>query len=708
MKKLLLLLPFLLIWTPDLSGQTVHEIREVTIEAEAENDALLHMKEAGTSSLIVSSKDLNNLGHNTAGDVLKRLPRIVVQGPPSFYRNIMMAGLDKEFQCVLIDGKRPGGGEDSRDFKLDRLPVSMIEKIEVIYNPPASLGADATIGAIDISLKRSPDKLLVGADFSLEKSSTSNSINPAGSLSYGNRWKNWSLFVNGDLRSFQRINTATLEDSLISGTETENLDVLIGGITGTLEFRPDSLSSFYLHSAYTSYTEHLILRADVSRRSQGGLNPRTDFADDRKERVLHSHSLGYVRDRENGSWKTELTFAQHSDNKDKWRLREKSDIIENSLEDEKQQHNEIILQSDYSLNSYLKKAGNSLRTGFRLSGLFRDYNRMVYTKPMDHMFWEHIEDGSYWLNEGRAGVYIADDISFKRLWISPAIRFDMDQGSYETADSVSGHIQYFSLNPSLHAKYSLDQDLFLKADLARQISRPPFNQMVPVEKVKNKKSIIEKGNPDLVPSKAWTMGLGVEKYFNEKGYATFRGFYSILRDVIETRELGIDDKYGYRVLQAVNVDSARIWGLDVSSRYQLVKLKSNELSLEANASWLGSEVRDPETMEIRRLSEQPQWLANGSVDYLNTRLRIRFSLGISYVSERITPGSSEEGSIPLDLVQAPFTQWDARIKYFVSSWGGLYLNCINLFNEAMVFTQGGVKETHTVGRNITLGISMNL
>lgn len=706
MKQFLIL--FLLVSMMDVAGQTIHEIREVTIEAEAENEALSHMKEAGTSSMIVSSKDLNNLGHNTAGDVLKRLPRIVVQGPPSFYRNIMMAGLDKEFQCVLIDGNRPGGGEDSRDFKLDRLPVSMIERIEIVYNPPADMGADATIGAVNISLKKTPEKQIIGADFSLDNTSTYQGLNPRISISYGNRWNKWGFFVNGSLNSFQRQNVATLEDTLINGTQTEDLDVTIGGLAANLEYRPDSLSSFYLQSAYTKYSEHLIYLSDVSRRSQGGLNARADSADDQKDRILHSHTLGYRRDIDNGFWKTELTFAQNSDSKYKNRNSEKSDGFETSLEDEYQQNNEIILRSDYLLKAPIRNKPNRFKTGIRLSGLSRDYDRMVYSKVQDHMFWDNVEDGSYTLNEYRAGVYVADEITLKKLWISPALSFDMDQGFYQTADSASGKIQYFSLNPSVHLKYTLGSDYFLKADLARQMARPPFNQMVPVEKVKNKKSVIEKGNPDLVPSTAWNMGFGIEKYFSDRGFATFRGFYSSLRNVIETREVGIDENYGYRILQAVNVDSGKVWGIDLSTRYKLMDIEHNNLSLGGNVSWLGSRVRDPETQQIRRLSEQPEWIINGNLDYLNTRWRVQFSIGINHIAERITPSLSEDAGISNDLVQAPFTQWDARLKYFFSSWGSLYFSCINIFNETIIYTQGDVKEVHTTGRNLVLGLSMNL
>lgn len=708
MKRSLPLFLLTICFLSGIRGQTVHEIREVKIYAEAETDALKLMEESGTSSMVVSSRELNNLGHNTAGDVLKRLPRIVVQGPPSFHRNIMMAGLDKEFQCVLIDGNRPGGGEDSRDFKLDRLPVSMIEKIEVINNPPASLGADATIGAVNITLKDAPEKRLLGTDLSLDRSSTHGRINPEGSISYGNRWDRWSLFLNGNINSFNRKNSATLSDTVLSGTETEDLDVLIAGVTGSVTFKPDSLISWSLRSAFTRYREELVFLSDINRRSQGGLSARADSADDSKKRILHSHTLGYTREKNGSRWKSDLSFSQHYDIKYKWRNREKSAAYETSLDDEHQRNSEVILRSDYERHSGTGILKHLLKTGVRISGLRRDFDRMVYTKVEDHMFWDFIEDGSYAVNEYRAGVYLADDAVMGRLWISPAIRMDVDWGDFNTSLSESGAINYLSLNPSVHTKYDLGSSYFLKADLARQIARPPFNLMVPVEKVKSKKKIIEKGNPDLIPSKAWNMGLGTEKYINDRGFVTLRGFYSILRDVVETLDIGIDDTYGYRVLQSVNVDSGKIWGVDLSTRYSLMKPGNQDLSFSGNLSWLGSEVRDPETGKLRRLSEQPEWIVNGSVDYLNTRLRIMVSVGVNHIGERVTPSSLGDGTISNDLVQSPFTQWDARIKYFFSSWGGIYLNCINLLGEKMEFSQGAVHEIHTVGRNFVVGISMNL
>ena len=691
-----------------LPGQVTHEIKEVIVEGKAEKDALTRMKEAGPMSLVISSRELANLGHNTAGDVLKRLPRIVVQGPPSFYRNIMMGGLDKEFQCVLINGNRPGGGEDYRDFKLDRIPVGMIERIEVVYNPPASMGADAPMGAVDITLKDDPGGRLIAADLSADRTSTQRALNPEAGMSYGNRWGKWSVLGNFNLNNFQRKNLASLKDTAVQGTEEEDLDVLIAGMTGSVAFSPDSVSRWKLQSAYSHYREDLVFLGDVSRRTQGGLSERYDSSDDEKNRIFHSHTLSYSRLKGGSEWITGITMSQHFDRKDKYRTRENSSGMEFSYEDEDQKNSDLIIKSGYKLKTTGTGFSNLLKAGFRLSALNRVYDRRVYTKITDHMFWDNIEDGSYILNEFRAGAWVAEEMTVGKFWVSPAVRLDLDRGNYTTASDWSGNVDYVSLNPSLHTKIHLNDDLFLKADMARQISRPPFNMMVPVQKIKSKKQVIEQGNSGLVPSRAWTSGMGMEKYFNDKGFIALRGFYSVLRDVIEVREIGIDESYGYRILQSVNIDSGRVWGLDLSARYDLLSTNRNDLAFSGNISWLGSEVRDPVTLKLRRLNEQPQYIFNASLDYLNVRLRIKCSIGFNHISERITASATDEVSGSNTLLQDPFSQWDARIKYYFSSWGSVYINCINLLNETTDLTQGTVNESHTIGRNIVLGVSMVL
>ncbi|WP_075589926.1 TonB-dependent receptor plug domain-containing protein [Labilibacter marinus] len=699
-----LLLAFFLIFALTVGhAQKVHHIKEVTVEAKAKTDAIEQQKESTPAKIVISSKELNNYGNHSVGDILKRLPRIFVQGPPSFNRNIMMGGLDKQFQSVLINGNRPAGGEDYRDLKLDRIPVEMVEEVEIIYNPPAEWGADAAMGVVNIKLKDAPDEKYFNANIALDHTSTKGSLNPDMSVTFGNSYEKLSFIASYSYNQFNRINLNTLSDGEISGTELDDINVKIHGFTGSLNYELNKNSKLKFETFYSDYNETLDFVADIKHRSDGSLNFTSDTASDTKIRRLHTQTLSYETKGSDWRWTNSLNFSQHFDKKDRWRLTAKSSGLTETLEDEDQQNSESVFRSDY--RKILNK--QTLKLGVRASGLWRDYSRMVYTKIHGNMFWDDITDGSYDLSEYRASAYATDEILLNKWQVVPSLRLDYDTRSYETIDD-KGDFTYTSFNPSLHTKYQHNDKLFFKADVARQISRPPFNAQVPIDKIKHKKSTIERGNKDLLPSEAYTMGAGVEKYFENNSYITFRGFYSVMRDVIEKKNVGIDDNTGYQVIQSVNVDSGLIWGLDVDLHLILLSYKKNELTLNSNLSWLGSEVRDASTSELRRLNEQPEYMTNSSLDYFNSGLKLQFSLGVNHVGNRYIAGGTDEGTLIDAQVYQPYTQWDARLKYFFKPWGSVYVNAVNLFNEKIEIKQGAVTESEIVGRNIRVGLSFTL
>jgi len=704
MIKKTLLFVILAVFCLSSFAQVNHKLKEITVEAESESKAIKKQKEALTANLVLGRKDINNFGHHAAGDVIKRMPRLVVVGPPSFNRNIMMAGLEKEFQSILIDGKRPAGGEDYRDLKLDRIPVDLIESIEIIYNPPASMGGDATIGLVDVKLKEAPDKKIISSDLSFDYNSTNPGFHPTFNITYGDKINKFSFIGSYSFNQFNRVNLNNLRDTAIDGIETEDIFVNINAFNIDFAYAIDSNSLIKYKTFFSRYYEELDFISDIKKTSEGDLNFTADTANDEKIRMLHTHSLSYTKKGKNFKWVNDINIAQHFDSKDRLRHQQKTDGLTITLEDEFQRNTESVLSSNLTIN---KQAGNTkhkIVSGIRFSGLWRNYDRLVYSKLYDHKYWDDETDGSYELNEYRASTYLSNEITVGKIGLQPAIRFDKDARSY-TTQADTGNFNYTTLNPSLHTKYSLN-DWFLKADLARQIARPAFNLQVPVDKIKHKKSTIERGNPDLKPSTAWNIGVGVEKYYTNTSYVTLRGFYSIMRNVVETKDVGVDDLYGYRILQSVNVDSGLVWGADINAHIKLLQMSANELSTNANVSWLGSEVRDPGTGELRRLNEQPKWISNATIDYLNTKIGMQFSVGVNYIGKREIAATTTEDTPVNALYYNPFTQWDARIKYFFSQWGSIYLNAINIFDEKVDLNQGTVNESEVIGRNFIVGLSM--
>lgn len=685
-----------------LSAQTI-ELNEVKVEAEAQTNAIEEQKAAVPAKIVISSKDLNNFGHHSVGDVLKRMPRILMQGPPTFNRNIMMGGLDKQFQTVLIDGNRPAGGEDYRDLKLDRIPADMVEEIEIIYNPPAEWGADAAMGVVNIKLKDAPIKRTILANIAADNTSTASGINPDLSLTYGDNFGKTAFIASYSFNHFDRANKNTIYSVDTSGIQNEDIVVDVHAFTGNIQHQFNEHNKLTFKTFFSNYHESLDYSANAKKNSEGDVNFRQDTASDTKLRRLHTQSLRFETKGSNWSLRNELNLAQNFDKKDRWRVAEKSSLFEESLEDEDQKNTESFFRSDFLYSSQNIR----YKAGVRGSGLWREYDRLVYTKEHGHRFWESIEDGSYTMQEYRAGAYSTAELTLGRLLIAQSLRYDYDKRSYETAND-KGSYQYTSLNPSLHTKYSFEKHFALKADMARQVSRPPFNAQVPIDKVKHKKSTIERGNKELMPSTATNFSIGAEKYFGNNSYVTLRGFASSMRDVVEKKFVGIDETTGYTVIQYINVDSALVWGFDIDTRIKLLDKKSHQLELLANATLFGSEVRDASTGKMRRLNEQPEWITNGSLDYFNADLKLQMSVGVNYVGNRYIAGGTDEGTLTDRQVYQPYMQWDARIKYFFKPWGSIYLNAVNIFDETVDIQQGNVRTSEIAGQNIRIGVNFTL
>ena len=243
----------------------------------------------------------------------------------------------------------------------------------------------------------------------------------------------------------------------------------IHGFNGSVKYQFNERKKLRLETFFSDYSEDLDFVADIKRRSNGTLNFTADTASDNKLRRLHTQNLNFETKGDDWSWKNAISFAQHFDEKDRWRITSKSSALMESLEDEDQKNTEAVFRSDF-LKQF--SFGHRLKAGIRASGLWRDYSRFVYERVAGRKFWDDITDGSYKLYEYRLGAYVSDEMRLGNLFLFPSVRLDYDARSFETADQ-SGEFQYTSLNSSLHAKYGITKEFSIKADVARQISRPP-------------------------------------------------------------------------------------------------------------------------------------------------------------------------------------------------------------------------------------------
>ncbi len=124
--------------------------------AEQRQQALIERWRSPISKVIVTRDDITQFRDRRAGDILRRLPGVVMSSPGVKNRSARLRGLGTQYTQVLINGERISGGGEKREFELDRIPADMIERIEIIKNPSAEYSSDAVAGIVNIILRQAP------------------------------------------------------------------------------------------------------------------------------------------------------------------------------------------------------------------------------------------------------------------------------------------------------------------------------------------------------------------------------------------------------------------------------------------------------------------------------------------------------------------------------------------------------------------------
>ncbi|WP_322521661.1 TonB-dependent receptor [Guyparkeria halophila] len=118
-----------------------------------------HSKSKAPASIsVLTQEDIREMPINDLSDVLKRLPGVYQgAGNGTGRSDVSIRGLGSKYTLVLIDGKRISTGEvlwRGSDFDTSPVPLSDIERVEVIRGPMSALyGSDAIGGVVNIITK---------------------------------------------------------------------------------------------------------------------------------------------------------------------------------------------------------------------------------------------------------------------------------------------------------------------------------------------------------------------------------------------------------------------------------------------------------------------------------------------------------------------------------------------------------------------------
>jgi TonB-dependent receptor len=161
---------------------------------------------------------------------------------------------------------------------------------------------------------------------------------------------------------------------------------------------------------------------------------------------------------------------------------------------------------------------------------------------------------------------------------------------------------YDDFFPSFNATFSLRENLIIRAAYARTFGRPNFQSIVPAIAVADPAAadrVITVTDPGLLPWTGDGYDLSLEYYFNRGGLVSagvfrkdIRNFFGSSRTPATSErlaEIGLTDEFlNYDIVGTVNVGDARVDGLELNYRQEMVFLPhwARGLQIHANATLL--------------------------------------------------------------------------------------------------------------------------
>ena len=683
---------------------------EVVVEETEEVKAIQERKESSYAKTVITRKEMEELGGQTASDVLRRLPRIYFTGPPTKNKDVRMSGLDKEFQNVLIDGNRPPGGGEKREFALDRIPVEQIERIEVLKNPTAAYDAEAVAGIVNIILKEplKARSLYLFAGTSVNDL-TNDKFGNKLSANYGDSYGALNYTIGGTRNDeyWQKGKIAEDTGKNERENEVERTRTLTSSLNLGLALQLGKDDRVIFKPFVTEQTETKSKEKPITVLSTGA-NKSRNVENEEKEMLLQSYALAWEHRFAGGSsMKLQGLYSENEEKKDKTTAQFTGAALtfaKNVFETEDKEDSDMVAAADFKMplagpfeTEHVVSAGAKVRDKEReVTKQVREVSRTgavtVTSTPND----------SYQVDETIAALYLMDEAALTdKFIITPGMRVEFTDGEYTTlgGDGASGN--FTDWNPSLHALYKLGWGVQLRGSVARTISRPAFKDKVPTRSVKKDK--VEEGNPDLNAATSYNFEAGVEKYLGKSGVVALNGFYKDIDGVIEKQRIGTDTVSGLPIERPVNAGQAYVKGVDFEAKSGLDFIGLSDLSLTGTYTIMSSEVRDVNTGVKRKLKDVPSNMGTVVLRYDSRKLGLAASLGVNYTGQKVDQTDPAKRK-----KEDAFTQCDLSFTQRLYAGVSLYGSAVNVLNEKKRKVDGTKTEIEEAGRTFYAGLRFEL
>ena len=623
-----------------------HMLKEVVIEA----DDLYDRKNATIPKLIIEGKDYEKFEFSTVGEVLRTLPGMVFdKGNES--KDVKFRGLDKEYTQVLIDGERIPDGGEKREFRVDRIPMNMVERIEIIRSPMANMDGQGIAGTINIILKKPKNNKFSSFNHSfgkIEKYGYSGDLY----FTYGDRINDKVNFVlNGGLQ------TRTLPK--ISTRQTYDLSDVLQSKIEEVELKKFNEAHYAPRLNYTPNKKHTFSFDPLLLYSQENKNkekktftpkPNGDFN-------IAPEDENELRDR--FSWALRATYTYKPS--EKWSInyrpiyqvsrenQSKSAVGRTSTGIVNKRQEQTVFKTDKEIinrifSTYKYSEWSTFTFGIEKVIKERNNEKEKFINGISSPVGP---EDFYVLTENRMNGYFMDEIKITdKHFITPGIRYEFTENkstsrtiiSIPKKDTTFNTVKnsFENWNPSLHYTWKTKYNMNIRLSGAKTVRRPKFNDLIPYTETKGGTLLDPdvKGNPYLKPETSWGYEGGLDKFFdykNQKGFFGINSFYRTIENKIES--IVWQDSINRYNSQVQNVGNAIAWGFEFDAKYTIDMKKAGLISLKGNFSRLFSEITDNVTGEKRKLKGQPDYVYNFGVDYSTYKDFLTVGANFNFISD---------------------------------------------------------------------------
>ncbi|MFK8331883.1 TonB-dependent receptor domain-containing protein [Pseudomonas sp. BJa5] len=536
---------------------------------------------APASVSVISREQLQQMQALDLSEAVAKVPGVSIAASSTFGRHkIKMRGLDSDYTLLLVNGRRINSRDAltsnyANDFDLSAIPLSAVERIEVIRGPMSSLyGADAMGGVINVILRRPGNEAEGALSYSYQHT-------PSGD---GGDINHSSLYSAGPL----------IEDRLLGNLVLDASDQAAWKSSMTTDDRAHAREQRQ-NWAVMSNLNWLIddsqdLELDFSARNdqRDGVWNNSNVNFPRNQQEMERYTFGLTHNAQLERANTRLRYY----------------------------HEQVNLSDDSQLTTALRGVAGDVRqrnqtVDGQISG---DLGNHLLTAGAEyrHTLLEHNQNLDGDATDFQRALYLQDEIALGDLRLTLGGRLD----DHKTFGS--------EFSPRAYAVYSLTDDWVIKGGVGKAFKAPSISQADPSYAIPACRGrCVVAGNPELKPETATAYEIGT-LYQSETLELGANLFYNDIKDMILAD--GWRPGHMPAVLTYYNVSSARTRGVELLSSAQL----SETLKLSANYTLTEAEDRDTGE-ELRQV---PKHTANADLNWQLTP-RWQAQLGYQYIGSQV-------------------------------------------------------------------------